>query len=343
MANNVIGLYDEAAVADRVIEDLVQSGFDRSSINRFEGGTQDLETELQREGIPADEADYYVDGLRQGGALVSVRADESRTDLAVEIMNRYANTSSGDLSGETTELTSDYDTGAATTGAETTYRESSTRDVGATDTDEARFAIAEEQLRIGKREVQRGGMRVRSYVTETPVEEQVTLRDETIHVDRRPVDRAASNADTNVFEEKTYEFSETDEEAVVSKEARVTEEVVISKDVEQRTETVRDTVRRTDVDIQEVGVDRSRDTDYATFDTDFRSHYEGASSDYTYEQTQPAYRYGYTLANDPRYKGREWNDIEADARRDWESRNEGTWDNFRDSIRHAWEQARGRR
>ena len=51
--------------------------------------------------------------------------------------------------------------------------------------------IVEEQLRVGKRQVAGGRVRVRSYVVETPVQEQVTLRDETVRVERRPVDRPA--------------------------------------------------------------------------------------------------------------------------------------------------------
>ena len=187
-------------------------------------------------------------------------------------------------------------------------------------------------------------MRIRSFVTETPVEENVTLRDETINVDRRPVDRAARDADFDAFEERTIEVTETDEEAVVSKEARVVEEVVVGKSVENRQETVRDTVRRTNVEVEEIGADRSRDNDFRNYDSDFRQHYETADykNDYSYEQSEPAYRYGYTLANDERYQGRDWNDVEPDARREWESRNEGTWDNFKDSVRYSWERARGR-
>ena len=211
--------------------------------------------------------------------------------------------------------------------------------IGATES--KTFSVMEERLRVGKRMVERGGVRVRWFVTETPVEEDVTLRDETIHVDRRPVDRAARDADFDAFEERTIEMTETDEEAVVSKEARVVEEVVIGKDVEERRETVRDTARRTNVEVEEIGADRSRDSDFRNYDSDFRQHYETTDykSDYSYEQSEPAYRYGYTLANDERYRGLDWNDIEPAARREWESRNEGSWEDFRAFVRHSWERA----
>jgi uncharacterized protein (TIGR02271 family) len=109
----------------------------------------------------------------------------------------------------------------------------------------------EEQIDIGKRAVERGGVRVRTYVRETPVEEQVTLREEHVRVERRPADRAADDLLPDAFQDRTIEVRETAEEAVVSKTARVTEEVVIRKDVEERVETVRDTVQRTEVEVED--------------------------------------------------------------------------------------------
>jgi stress response protein YsnF len=95
-------------------------------------------------------------------------------------------------------------------------------------------------------------VRVRSYVVEQPVEEQVNLRDEHVNVERRPVDRPLTGADRDrAFQERTIEAEEKSEEAVVNKEARVKEELVVNKDVNQRTETVSDTVRRTEVDVQD--------------------------------------------------------------------------------------------
>ena len=95
-------------------------------------------------------------------------------------------------------------------------------------------------------------MRVRSYVVEQPVQEQVNLRDESVNVERRPVDRPLTGADRDrAFQERTIEAEEKSEEAVVNKEARVKEELVVNKDVNQRTETVSDTVRRTEVDVQD--------------------------------------------------------------------------------------------
>ena len=111
--------------------------------------------------------------------------------------------------------------------------------------------IVQEKLRVGKRVADHGRVRIRSYVVETPVQEQVTLSSERVQVDRRAVDRPVTAADEALFAEKTIEATEHDEVAVVSKEARVVEEVGLRKDATQRTETVSDKVRRTEVEVDD--------------------------------------------------------------------------------------------
>jgi uncharacterized protein (TIGR02271 family) len=111
--------------------------------------------------------------------------------------------------------------------------------------------VLEERLRVGKREVAAGAVRVRSYVVERPVEEQVRLHEERITLDRRPVDRVATSADVGAFQERTIEAHATAEEAVVSKTAHVVEEIGIHKEASDRTETVRDSVRHTEVEVED--------------------------------------------------------------------------------------------
>ncbi len=111
--------------------------------------------------------------------------------------------------------------------------------------------VMEERLRVGKREVAGGAVRVRSYVVERPVEEQVRLHEERVSVERRPVDRAVTGADAAAFQERTIEARATSEEAVVSKEARVVEEIALRKEATDRTETVHDTVRSTKVEVED--------------------------------------------------------------------------------------------
>lgn len=204
--------------------------------------------------------------------------------------------------------------------------------------------VVEEELTVGKRKVEKGGVRVETTVTETPVEEQVHLHEEKVKVQRRPVDRAATSADV-AFKEGTLELTETAEEAVVAKRARVIEEVVITKEGRDHTETVRDTVRRTDVDVTKTaGTEKVVSTEFATFDTDFRTHHQShfATSGSTYDQFTPAYRFGYNLGGDERYRG-SWTTVEPEARRVWEERNKGTWEEFKDAVRYSWEKVTGQK
>ena len=111
--------------------------------------------------------------------------------------------------------------------------------------------VVEERLNVGKRAVSRGKVRLHSYVVEREVSEDVTLRDETVSIDRHAVDRPVAALGEDAFRERTIELEEVDEEAVVAKTARVVEEIGIRKDVSDRVETVRDTVRSTKVDIED--------------------------------------------------------------------------------------------
>lgn len=115
--------------------------------------------------------------------------------------------------------------------------------------DEQIIPIVEEELLVGKRQVDRGSARVRSYVSEVPVHEQIRLRDERIQVTRRQVDQPLSEADGDAFRERTVEMTATGEEAVISKHAHVVEEVVISKTADERVHDINDTVRHTEVEI----------------------------------------------------------------------------------------------
>jgi uncharacterized protein (TIGR02271 family) len=119
------------------------------------------------------------------------------------------------------------------------------------------LSLSEEQLDVGKRTVDRGATRIRRYVVEKPVEEDITLRGERVTVERRqPIETTAAPG-TGAFEERVVEVRETAEEPVVAKTARVVEEVVVGREATERTETVKDTVRREEVEVtNDTGVKR---------------------------------------------------------------------------------------
>ncbi len=195
----------------------------------------------------------------------------------------------------------------------------------------AAIPIIQEELQVGKREVQRGGVRVFQRMVETPVSETVNLREEHVHVERRPVDQPATSADLAGFQEKSIELRETAEEVVVQKSARVVEEVVIGKEVTSHQEQVTDTVRHTEVDVEQLGGQEN--------DTYYRNHFNSnyATGGGRYEDYAPAYGYGSTMASS-QYRGRSWDEVEPNLRSDWETRNPGsTWEKMKAAVRHGWD------
>ena len=283
-------------------------------------------------GVPEEHARYYEEGVRRGGTLVTVAARDERADAVMEIMNRHnpvdieERAPQWDVRGGATATTA---TRAAAPIAQTPQAPATTG------RGEQHIPVVEEELRVGKREVERGGVRVNAHVREKPVEEQVTLHEEHVKVERRPVDRPATPGDFDkAFKEGSIEVTERAEEAVVQKQARVVEEVVVGKETTRRTETVRDTVRKTDVQVERVGADADR------LEEDFRTNFQQTfrGKEYTYDQVKPVYRYGQSLAS--QHRGKDWTAIESDARRGWEERSPGTWEKLKDAARYAWDRAR---
>ena len=201
------------------------------------------------------------------------------------------------------------------------------------ETDSQAIPVVREELKVGKREVQRGGVRIFSHVVEEPVDESLNLREEHVSVQRRTVDQPIDPDDVRAFKDTTIEMRESAEEAVVQKSARVVEEVTIGKEVTNREEHVRDTLRHTEVEVEKLGgsVD---DDDY------YRSHWNSnyASSGKSYDDIAPAYEYGSSMRRSEMYRGRPWEDAETDLRSDWTQRNPGsTWESMKAAVRHGWD------
>jgi uncharacterized protein (TIGR02271 family) len=244
---------------------------------------------------------------------VSVEAQDAAANRVADVMRRH---NAVDLDQRAASWRNEGWTGYAPSGQQSRSQSQTKAAEGG-----EVIPVVEEQLRVGKRAVQQGGVRVYSHVTETPVEEQVNLRQERVSVERRPVDRPIGDAD-RAFQERSIEATESAEEAVVAKEARVVEEIVVNKDVDQRTETVRDTVRRTDVDVESLPGQRAADATTTT-----------ASYD----------EFATELASDSRFRGRDWDAMESDARTSFQQRYpQGRWDDSRDAIRQGYERMRSR-
>ncbi|WP_345949249.1 PRC and DUF2382 domain-containing protein [Mucilaginibacter sp. PAMB04274] len=116
--------------------------------------------------------------------------------------------------------------------------------------------VIEENLEVGKQEVETGGARITSRIVERPAQETVNLREEHVNVERTAVNRPLDASDAGAFQEQEFELTEHAEVPVVSKEARVVEEVSLTKEVEEKEETIKDTLRSTEVEAERIDPDK---------------------------------------------------------------------------------------
>jgi uncharacterized protein (TIGR02271 family) len=252
-SRTVTALFHNREDATRAIEELVRAGISRHDIRltpekdvspASEPTTSSYDTARDEKGFWASLADLfmpdedrytYAEAMNRGSIMVSAKVTEAQAETAEAILDRDG-TINVDESVESwrKEGWSGYSapSAAAQAGTSQTVPE------------------VEERLRVGKRQVNSGRVRVRSYVVERPVSESVNLHSETVQVERRPVDRAIG-AGEDAFKERTIEAQATSEEPVVAKEARVTGEVLVRKEGSDRTETVKDKVRSTKVDVDD--------------------------------------------------------------------------------------------
>ncbi len=264
----IVAMYDTAAHADAAIRDLKAADVPSNAISSHaQGGTSGATTtEPAREpgfwsslfGGESTDSAVYDRSVASGSTVVTVKVPEQHKSRVVEILERHNPIDFDDRAAsygttQTTTITAAAPILAPVAKAPLPKAAASqaTAIPAATATGDDTIKVMEERLTVGKRAVNRGGARVRSYVVETPVEEQVTLHSETIRVERRPVTdgRLVTDAD---FREQSVEMRATSEEAVVGKEARVVEEISLRKEATDRVETVRDTVRQTKVDVEQV-------------------------------------------------------------------------------------------
>ena len=188
-------------------------------------------------GAGVDEADArsYADHVGRGGTLVTVRAEDSMA-ARVEDVLEHGEVRSGSSAATAAAPVKAVAAGGARVAA------------AATDTIE----VIKEDLTVGKRAVEQGGVKVTSHIVESPVQEQVSLREERVSIDRRPINRPLTGVAADALRDRTLSATAVSEQAVVSKDARVVEEIGLRKDVTDRVETVRDTVRETKVDVERV-------------------------------------------------------------------------------------------
>lgn len=194
------------------------------------------------------ESEIYERRAAAGNTILSVTiVDDSKIHQAVEVLDSHhpleIDERTEEVAGAVERSASVNQSASAGPVGGPSYSR-----VGSVQGAEEVIPLAEEQIEVGKQKVERGTTRVRRYVVETPVEREVTLHGERVTVERRrPMTAGAPGA--GAFEERVVEVRETEEMPVVQKTAHVTEEVAIRREATERTEKVRDTVRREEVEI----------------------------------------------------------------------------------------------
>ena len=235
---------DRATIQTSPGAGVADTGYDKSKPYEEKGFFASLKNMM----LPDEDRYAYAEGMRRGAVLLNVKVDESQIDRASDILER---TGAVDLDAQEATWRKSGWTGYDTT-AHDTLRPAVPASAAVTQGNpDDTIKVVEERLVVGKRAVEGGRVRVRSYVVERPVEEQVTLHEERVNIERRVVDRPATAADAAAFQERTLEATARSEEVVVGKEARVVEEIAVAKQAADRVETVRDTVRRTEVDVED--------------------------------------------------------------------------------------------
>lgn len=263
-----IALFHHRDNAASAIRDLEAAGFSGGNLTVIGGGNGSSYSDakgsfgdsygygdtsnLTSLGAPERDRKHLQEGLDKGGTVLVLEGSGERADEIERVFHKH---SAGKIDEADVDRAPAYVPPVA----------AAVPAVAATAAESIAVPVIDEELVVGKREVDRGGVRVFRRVVEEPVQESVNLREEHVVIERRPVDRALTDADTRMGSQ-TIELKETAEEAVVGKTARVVEEVRVGKEATEHVETVRDTVRHTEVDVEPIeGVSTTNTTPRKTY------------------------------------------------------------------------------
>jgi len=290
MSHTVVGIFNNADEARNAVDQLANKGFDRSNIDYATGSgyntdenRNDNETGIGRffKNLfeDKDERDRYT-RVAKNGCVVTVHTqspgeanrasklldeygavdvDEKDCEYRMENSNtvtdnNYSNRPERNMN-EVTEKGIAYNTQANRQTDDTYFNDTNKNK------ETRKIPVVEENLEVGKKVVETGGVRLRSRIIEKPVEETIRLREEHVNVERNKVNRNATDADFDNFKDETIEVREHGEVPVINKNAKVVEEVSVNKTVGQREETVRDNVRRKEVDVENVTANNNSKND----------------------------------------------------------------------------------
>ena len=212
-----------------VVRSLLEVGVPEGAIQAF--NTREGRTRIETLDLKPEDREEIERNLGQDGTVILVRAtDENMSDRVEAVFDAYRERN------ETADTQGNQQIGRGT--GDTSMASGET------------LPVIEEELKVGKRAVQTGRVRVFSRVSTRPVEESVDLEQERVKVSRRPVQRDASEEELISAENRSVELPEMAEEAVVEKRAKVVEEVSVETERERRTEAIRDDLRSTEIEVE---------------------------------------------------------------------------------------------
>ncbi len=257
MSQTVIGIFKSSSEAQNAVQQLLSNGFTEDNVE-ISSGNSSTSTGLSSTtglsgtgdstesgigkffknlfGTDNDESDRYTRVAERGSVVTVYAKTAAEAETVATLLDQYGAVDVDDQDKQ--------------------YNATSAANFDTTSGDNQKISIIEENIQVGKKEVQTGGVRLRSRIVETPFSESVRLREEHVRVERKKVDRVATDSDLTNFQEGTIELTESAEVPVVAKEARIVEEVSLGKDVEHREETISDTIRKTEVDVEEIESER---------------------------------------------------------------------------------------
>lgn len=253
MALTVIGIFDDASEAQQAVDQLISAGISRNNID-LSARTGEYTDEDNDSGVGGffsslfgsnDDADTkrYSQVASRGSVITVHAGTEAEAERAADVLDDAG-------AVDVNERAAQYETGSS--GMTTAPVAGAITDTARLTDGDQTIKVIEENLAVGKRTVETGGVRLRSRIVSKPVEESVRLREERVSVQRTPVSRPATAADLAAFQEGEITMTESAEVPVVSKTANVVEEISVGKEVSERQETIRDTVRKTEVDIEDM-------------------------------------------------------------------------------------------
>ncbi len=235
----VLCLFHDREHAQAALSDLQKSEVPANSISVIGSGgnstnSANSSAALQQLGLPSRDLQVLTDGVQAGGTIIVVSGQETITGKAESIFGKHR------ASQIDEKVVSDQPVQPTVSAA------------AAVSANDAVIPVVEEELLVGKRQVKRGGVRVYSRMVETPVEESITLQEEHATLERHPVNRPITGADVDAMNIRSIEVTESEEVPVVEKSSRVVEEVLVGKETTHHTEQISDTVRKTQVEIEEI-------------------------------------------------------------------------------------------